>query len=364
MENLSKVLNKLGDWKEKLLAKRVDLYKAEIYRRNYNSLFGLSMIGCIITLGILIISIPLAPYFVFNGQVFILFFLSAALCLFTKFYLQNAKNYSTLVFYMGASLLMGMGIIMGTFLDRNVPSITVMVFLSVLPLFVIDKPWRVILFISVSAMVYIGCCFYAKEYGLFIIDVMHLAAFYCLAIGINVLSLNERIDHVEDYVQYKIKSEMDLMTGIYNREAGLLKIKELVCQQVKGAFIIADIDDFKKINDSFGHMYGDTIIKEISCFIKNFFLEDDIVLRMGGDEFIVYSMNLTKMEDCKKSLEHLLDSLSASPIGKDKGIAVSISIGCTMNDQLGIDFNRLYRESDRCLYVAKNSGKGCCVIKK
>ena len=320
--------------------------------------------GIIITTAILILGKPLAPYFAFNGQVLILFFIAILLYFFTKFYLVHEKQFSTFVFYIIISLVMGIGIVMGTFLDRNVPSITVMVFMCVLTLFVIDKPWRVILFISISALIYIACCFYVKEYLLFLTDLMHLIAFYCLAIGINVLTLNERISHVENFVQYKLKSEMDLMTGVYNREAGLFKIKELVFHQVKGAFIIVDIDNFKRINDSFGHMYGDMIIKEISCFIKDSFSQGDVVLRMGGDEFIVYSINLTKMEECKKWLEHLLDGLSASEIGREKGISVSISIGCTINDRPEVDFNRLYRESDRCLYVAKNSGKGCCVIKK
>ncbi|HBF64653.1 MAG TPA: GGDEF domain-containing protein, partial [Clostridium sp.] len=110
-----------------------------------------------------------------------------------------------------------------------------------------------------------------------------------------------------------------------------------------------DIDDFKKINDHFGHMYGDSVIKEISHLIKGYFSEEDIVLRMGGDEFIVYSINLIEMNECRRGLENLLDSLRSSAIGWEKGISVSFSIGCAINDKEEVDFNRLYRESDQCL---------------
>lgn len=64
---------------------------------------------------------------------------------------------------------------------------------------------------------------------------------------------------------------------------------------------------------------------------------------MGGDEFIAYSVDLVETEACKKNLEYLFDRLSSAEIGREKGIAVSISIGCSINDKDKIDFNRLYR---------------------
>lgn len=364
MDNSPKRIRLLGYVKEKLLAEKIDLYKEEICNRNYASFLGLTLVGVFTTAIILAIGIPLSQYFIFNKQIFVLFIYCFILYLIAKLYLQKAKKYITAAFYVALTPLMIMGILMGTFLDREVPSITFMVFISVLTLFMLDKPWRIFLYITCSSIIYTICCYYAKEYKLFLTDMMHLVAFYCLSVGVNFLTLNDRIGNVENFVQYKIRSEIDLMTGVYNREVGLFKIKELLHNRVKGAFIIVDIDNFKKINDNYGHMYGDTVIKEVSRLIKKSFGNRDIVLRMGGDEFIVYSVELVEMAECKKNLEHLFDSLSTAAIGTEKGIAVSISIGCSINDQDKVDFNRLYRESDQCLYVAKNSGKGCCVIKK
>lgn len=364
MDDITKQLRRLGHWKEKLLAEKVDLYKEEICIRNYNSFVGLTVIGIFITLAVLIIGGPISSFSVFNLQIFAFLCYFVLLHLFAKICLQKDKKRITIFFYGALIPLMLMGILMGTFFDSKVPSITVMVFLCVLTLFMIDKPWRIFLFITCSALIYIIFCYNAKTYELFLADMMHLIAFYCLAIGINLLTLNERIDNVESFVNYKIRSEIDLMTGVYNREVGLLKIKELINAQVKGAFIIVDIDNFKKINDNFGHMYGDTVIKEVCQIIKKSFCKEDIVLRMGGDEFIIYSVNLVEMKECKKRLENLLECFRDFAVGKEKGVQISISIGCSINDKIKIDFNRLYRESDQCLYVAKQSGKGCCVIKE
>lgn len=211
---------------------------------------------------------------------------------------------------------------------------------------------------------YLVCCYDAKEYDLFLLDFVDLFAFYCLAVAINFITLNERIDSVENYVKYRNKSEIDLMTGIYNREVGLLKIKQLVYKRVKGAFIIMDIDNFKEINDNFGHMYGDIVIKGISQVIKKSFKEEDIVLRMGGDEFVVYSIHLVERDECRKALEHLIHCLDQADVGKSKEIPVSISVGCSINnkEKERADFNRLYKDSDKCLYEAKKAGKGCFVI--
>ncbi len=364
MNVISKLVRRFGHLKERLLAEKVDLYKDEINNRNYHSFIGLTVVGSAITGSILIIGMPLPYLFTYNKQIFVLFCISLILYFIGKSFLQKEKKYSTLAFYCALTPIMLMGILMGTFLDPKVPSVTIMVFLCVLTLFMIDKPWRIILYITCSAVLYAIFCYYAKAYELFLTDVVHLFAFYCMAVGVNYLTVKERIDNVESFVNYRIRSEIDLMTGVFNREVGLNKIKELINNGIQGAFIIVDIDNFKRINDNFGHMYGDIVIKKVSHLIKKSFHEEDVVLRMGGDEFIVYSVNLVELKECKKRLEGLLDCFNSSEAEKEEGISVSISIGCSINDKVNIDFNRLYRESDRCLYVAKQAGKGCCVIKE
>lgn len=350
--------------KEKLLAKKVDFFQEEICKRNFNSFLGFIHVGTFISCCILMMGLILSKISTFNIEFLSIFCYFILLNLLAKYRLDKDVKYITLIYYVALTPLMIMGILMGTYLDRSVQSVTIMVFLCVLTLFVLDKPWRIILYITCVALIYIICCYDAKEYELFLTDLIDLIVFYCLAVGVNFFILCERIDSVENYIMYRNKAEIDLMTGIYNREAGLLKIKQLMYNRVKGAFIIMDIDNFKEINDNFGHMYGDTVIKDVSRVIKKAFGEEDIVLRMGGDEFVVYSIDLVEIDECRRNLEQLLRSLKNAGVGRGKGVSISISVGCSINNKEVVDFNRLYRDSDKSLYEAKKAGKGCFVISK
>lgn len=362
MDNSSKGMRWLNQFKNKLLAKKVDFYQEEIQNKNLHSFVSFTIVGTFISFSILVIGLLLSKISKFNSQFLGIFCFFICLHLFAKFGLHRFVKYITPIYYATLTPLMTMGILMGTYLDTGVQSVTIMVFICILPLFVLDKPWRIILYITCVVTIYIICCYDAKEYEIFLMDLIDLFIFYCFALGVNFFILCERIDSVENHVKFKNKAEIDFMTGIYNREAGLLKIKQLMYKRVMGAFIIVDIDNFKEINDNYGHMYGDAVIKGVSQVIKKAFQEEDIVLRMGGDEFVIYSVDLVDKAACEKNLEHLLNCLNFAKIGKTKGVPVSISVGCSINDKEQIDFNRLYRDSDKSLYEAKKKGKGCFVI--
>ncbi|WP_313524450.1 GGDEF domain-containing protein [Anaerotignum sp.] len=364
MENASKQKASFNRWKEKFIAKKVDYYQEEIFERNYRSFVEFSRAGSLISICILIMGLLLSSISTFNLEFFMIFCYFIGLYFVGRFGIKKSKRSITPIFYLALTPLMIMGTMIGTYLDREVPSVTILVLLCVLTLFIIDKPWRIILYITVNAIFYVICCFDAKSYELFWVDMIDLFAFYFVAIGVNFFTLNDRIDSVENYIKYRDRSELDLMTGIYNREAGLNKIQHLIFNQVRGAFIIIDIDNFKEINDNFGHMYGDDVIKDISKIIKKTFQEDDIVLRMGGDEFVVYAIDIVTREANKKNLERLLRNIKTAKIGGEKGTPISISIGCSIYDRELVEFNRLYRDSDRCLYEAKSAGKGCYVISR
>lgn len=88
---------------------------------------------------------------------------------------------------MALTPVMIMGILMGTFLDKTEPSITIMVFICVLPLFILDKPWRITLYITGTAIIYGICCFIAKDINMFMADLVDLVTFYFLSVGVNFL---------------------------------------------------------------------------------------------------------------------------------------------------------------------------------
>ena len=348
--------------KEKILGTRVDLYKDEIRKRNYNSFKGFLIVGAIISLTVLLFGLILSHLVTFNTELFIMFCYFLILYIITETFLKKKMKYITVAFYTALTPLMILTILMGTFLDRNEPSITIMVFICVLTLFILDKPWRVLLYITSVAIVYCICCYLAKDYNMFMADLFDLIAFYFLAMGVNYFTLSDRIDSVENYVRYRDKSEIDLLTNIYNRGTGVEKIKQLIDQKIYGSFIIIDIDQFKHINDNYGHMAGDEVLKSLSNALKEHFKEDDIIFRMGGDEFIVYSVGLTNEKQCIECLDKLFCYLKNVKIKSINNYTLSISIGCSIFEKGVSDYNQLYRSSDKSLYRAKKSGRGCYKI--
>lgn len=348
--------------KKKLVTGKVALYREEITNRNYNSFYAYSLVGTIISALVMLYGFLMHKIVTFNSEFFIIFCYFAVLLLSSKI-VRKRKQYVTVAFYLAISPLMAMGILMGTFLDPEQPSITIMVFLCVLTIFILDEPWRIILYISAVAIIYSICCFYAKSGELFSEDMVDLIAFYLLGIGVNCFALNDRIDSVENFIKFRIKSEIDPLTDIYNRGAGVEKIDELLRYKAFGAFMIIDIDNFKTINDTYGHAGGDQVLRSTAQAIREVFDEKDILMRMGGDEFIVYVPGLITNEQCTRKTNKLFEQIAASKKRSIVDCSYTISLGCAIYNRKKQSFHQLYQESDECLYKAKRQGKSCCVIK-
>jgi PAS domain S-box/diguanylate cyclase (GGDEF) domain len=162
-------------------------------------------------------------------------------------------------------------------------------------------------------------------------------------------------------LELKNKAQRDSMTGLYNRATieehinNRLKAQDSCC--VINAFFVLDIDYFKKVNDTYGHITGDLLLKEIAVILTKLFRESDLIGRLGGDEFAVLMKNVASMEAVtKKATEicHEVKNLSLDFI-KDNNVTVSMGIALTPED--GLDFDTLYQNADFALYEAKNNGR-------
>lgn len=352
--------------KEMLFAHRVNSYWAEIEKRNCDNYRKFSVTGSILMIFVMILGLLLHKFIIFNTQFAILLSYLLLNVFFSYTLLKRLFKYIISIFYLAFTPIMIIGIIMGTFLDSNKLSITIMILLCVLPLFILDKPWRIFTYITLIAVTYAICCYYAKSQELFVIDIIDLITFYLLSIGLNMFILTERIDSVENYMLLCDESKIDHLTGIYNRGAGVEKVNELLHQGIKGAFIIMDIDDFKSVNDTYGHILGDKVLKVVSNEIKRFCGTNDIFFRMGGDEFAIFATSLLNEEKCRIELTKLIDNIKNKEISSSLKLKTSVSLGCSIfgidDDISTIDLNKMYKTSDACLYRAKNSGRGCFCI--
>lgn len=156
---------------------------------------------------------------------------------------------------------------------------------------------------------------------------------------------------IEEQIRY------DEMTGFYTKSATERQVTRRL-REKKGmyAFFIFDIDNFKQANDQHGHAFGDAVIKEFTKIIRSSFRRDDLLGRIGGDEFaaLIPVPDIKWLEEKAGELSKALDREYAEGADRWK---ISASIGISMAPRDGSDFDSLYRRADAALYVTKRNGK-------
>lgn len=163
------------------------------------------------------------------------------------------------------------------------------------------------------------------------------------------------------YKEIKYRANYDVLTKIFNRREALRK-SEKIYNKVKKYYdsywvMMVDVDNFKKINDTYGHQTGDKVLASIAKVIKESIRECDIVGRYGGEEFIVI------VKDDKNSYLKIAERIrnnvenTVINIGENEIIKVTSSTGITKMDATDKTFQQIISEADKALYEAKNSGK-------
>ncbi len=178
-----------------------------------------------------------------------------------------------------------------------------------------------------------------------------------------LISLTDISDTILKQIQLEDKSTHDKLTGAFNREYFESHYKLIINEYTKEnhllVFSILDIDFFKKVNDTYGHDIGDKVLKQFVQIIQNSSRNDDLVIRWGGEEFILL-LKINSIDNAKKVLENIRKTIAQTSFEKVEHI--TCSIGATVykeNETIEDSFKR----ADKALYEAKNSGRNKVVIK-
>lgn len=161
---------------------------------------------------------------------------------------------------------------------------------------------------------------------------------------------------VLDREQLLKNAQTDLFTGLYNKATTELIIGEEI-RKGAGILLLLDVDNFKNINDNYGHMIGDRVLKQISELLIHTFRKFDIIGRTGGDEFTIYLKDTTDLAMAEERVLTLLDSLRGGVICDGKRIIVTISMGIVVVDEKINSFSVAYNRADNALYRVKGTGK-------
>ena len=160
-------------------------------------------------------------------------------------------------------------------------------------------------------------------------------------------------------------NKLDPCTEVLNKTAFRNHVLEAIRGKradEKGTFFILDIDNFKIINDTCGHLVGDQVIMKVAANLQNNLREEDLVGRIGGDEFCMYLNHISCIEDIEKNALRIIDNIRNLNISKlQKQLTVSMEI-CIVDIEK--DFEDIFMKADHALYEAKANGRDQFVVYK
>lgn len=178
--------------------------------------------------------------------------------------------------------------------------------------------------------------------------------------SIHMLVYRQNIDAEKRQEQKMLRlAQTDEMTGLLTKTATQRRAMQELASSPNDcfAFFIFDIDNFKQANDLYGHAFGDSVILAFAATIRDNFRSNDILGRIGGDEFVAF-LRIQDYEWAKQKASSLCKALSSEHSWGSMTWHVSASIGVAFSPQHGTDYDTLYQNADAALYETKERGRG------
>ncbi|MBO4904401.1 MAG: diguanylate cyclase [Lachnospiraceae bacterium] len=171
--------------------------------------------------------------------------------------------------------------------------------------------------------------------------------------------ITNTIDNSRTIENLTEEASLDKLTGFLNKGSGSEKVSSL-CQNRPGALLIFDLDSFKLVNDIYGHDMGDRVLVAFSEIVRHNIRSEDVVCRIGGDEFMAFFVDVTQ-EDAVAALSQRLNEQIIREtdllMGSGHGIPIGLSIGCTFAPAHADEYQILFQYADSALYTVKQNGK-------
>lgn len=208
-----------------------------------------------------------------------------------------------------------------------------------------------------------------NEVTVYILIVGTIAAI--IAAAASILFSFKITDPVNNFVTVlDKKAHLDMLTGIMNKRSFEEKVDAAISSPNCGnryALLLLDVDNFKGVNDTLGHAYGDKVLSHIGEILRSIFRSEDYLGRLGGDEFgVCIKLPSIDMDECISIVERkcsdLCDAFRNNYTGDNGDYKISASIGAAVSSEQGVSFNKLYRSADTALYKSKQTGKDTYTI--
>lgn len=208
-----------------------------------------------------------------------------------------------------------------------------------------------------------------NEYQIYIVIVCILSTL--IAIMITVAFSMKMSNPVNDMVNVlDKKAHIDMLTGVLNKRSFEEYTENAINSSDSSEFyalILLDVDNFKGVNDTLGHAYGDKVLANIGVILRSVFREGDYLGRLGGDEFCIFlKMSAASSESAvnftNKKCEQICSAFHNNYTGDDNSYKISASVGAAIYPKNGKTFSELYKCADTALYNSKHKGKDTYTI--
>ena len=247
------------------------------------------------------------------------------------------------------------------------------VMLAAAPQLLTERFWRMIVVTYACCLLHILVAFHTKAPTLAWFDTIHIAVFsvsgFCAHYFVSRLRIKTLLTGLQRdtlirrlrlaHRDLKRRAEHDGLTGLLTRNALVRRLKPVLAGERAFLLGIMDIDDFKGINDTFGHSAGDVVLRRMGAVLQEQLGDADMASRIGGDEFVFVIRGTVG----KEFAESLLPRICAAFVTyEDVPCPISVSIGFAAFPNDGAEFEVLYKEADKALYHAKREGKRQCAF--
>lgn len=325
--------------------------------KNKGILLVTSSLGSVVFLGLLILSFFEKSYSHNTLLYASLFVCELFVLLFAWKFLKKKPDLITPITYLSIFAIFAYAIILGTFNSPTITSTTFCVFLIAIPMIIMDRPWRLITFNAVQVVIFCICSYFVKDWSVASVDILNAVSFYFLGAVLNTYMIKTKAKELtlRRYIEHD--RDTDPLTLLYNKAAVGREITNHIKEGGTGVFMFVDLDNFKKINDTYGHAVGDDVLHEFGDCIRRVFRHTDILGRFGGDEFIIFLPNPIDDEVVSTRAQELLDLMNENIKIDDDSIDFHASIGIAKCPSNGATYEDVMAKADQALYYSKKNGK-------
>lgn len=294
--------------------------------------------------------------FVHNKPFYLAAFIYSAAVTVAFFLLRKDSIIAQFVIYLSIAVLF----LFAAFISGNTSyttATTFVVLLLITPMFMIDKPYFMGIVLCIASAVFIFWMRGVKPPIIWRADVRNVILFAVIGFLLHIVSNSIRIKEFTLTRKINVQKDTDDLTGLKNKGALTREINEFLAdpEKDKGAFFILDIDRFKAINDTYGHDYGDSVIRRLGAFLKEYFTHGETVGRFGGDEFIIFIKDNDDAADAVNAARDILSGAAAYVTLPDDAQKLSLSVGVALYHGPEKNYSEIFKKADAALYDAKGS---------